>query len=118
MVNLLTGLNGVRDALFDDITHGQLGTGGTAPTENDTGLETPDATTSLVLSNKVKSQRSLRLTYELPSSGGTASTYREFLLFNNSTNVNYFRDVFTGISFTSGGTQDLVVSKTILIRGL
>jgi hypothetical protein len=114
---LLEGLNKIRDAIFDDIDKGQLGTDGTAATENDTGLISADATTLLTLSQKTKSDKSIKFDYELPSTGGTTTTYKEFELQESSTPTNYVRTVFTGLSFTNNGSEDLRISKTFFIRG-
>lgn len=118
MVNLIEGLNDIRDHVFDNTDKGQLGTGGTAATENDTGLETPDATTLLDLTQKTKSTKSIKLNYELLSTGGTTTTYREFKLLDYVNSVDRTRDVFTGISFTNNGSQDLKITKGLVFRGL
>ena len=102
----------------DDIDKGQLGTGGTASTESDTGLETADATTLLALGNQTTSDKTIKFDYTLPSTGGTSTTYKEFELQQSTTPVNYDRIVFTGLAFTSGGTEDIIISKKYFIRGV
>ena len=118
MTLLLEGINRIRDLIYDDIDKGQLGTGGTASLESDTGLETADATTLLAVSSKSKSTKTIKIDYTLPSTGGTSTTYKEFELQESATPTNYDRIVFTGRSFTSGGTEDLIVSKKYFIKSI
>ena len=112
------GLNRIRDLIFDDIDKGQLGTGGTASLESDTSLETPDATTLLAVSNKTKSDKTIKIDYTLLATGGTTTTYKEFELQESATPTNYERIVFTGRSFISGGTEDLIISKKYFIKSV
>ncbi len=116
MTVLREGLNRIRDMIYDDIDKGQLGTGGTASAENDIGLETPDATTLLDLNSKTKSDKTIKIDYQLNSTGGTTTTYKEFELQKSATPINYDRIVFTGVSFTSGGTEDIIISKKYFIK--
>ena len=118
MVMTVEGLNRLRDLVEIDIDKGQLGTGGTAASENDTDLETPDATTLLDLDSISKSTKSLQFNYILPSTGGTTGTYKEFKLQSSSSSTDYDRIVFTGVQFTSGGTEDINISKIYRFRGL
>lgn len=110
------GLNRIRDLIFDDIDQGELGTDGTAATESDTDLIAGDANTTLPLDQATKADKAIQFDYVLPSTGGSTTTYREYKLFSNASSVNYDRIVFTGISFTTGGTEDLNVSKQYFIR--
>jgi len=105
------GINRRRDLVHDDIDKGQLGSGGTAATSSDTSLETPDATTLLTLDKKTKGDKSIKLDYVLSASGGTTTTYKEFELLQSGLPIHYDRVVFTGISFTSGGNEDINISK-------
>jgi len=118
MTLLLEGINRIRDMISADIDKGQLGTGTTAPTENDTGLETEDATTLLALTAKTTANKTVKFDYTLLSTGGTSSTYTEFELQKSATPVNYDRIIFTGIAFTSGGTEDLIISKKYFIKAI
>lgn len=115
MTILLEGLNRIRDLINTDIDRGQLGTGTNASTEEDTALQTPVATTLLTLTKTVASKQ-VNFSYLLPSTGGTTATYTEFELRQNTTPVNFDRIVFTGISFTTGGTEELSVIKRYFIR--
>jgi hypothetical protein len=116
MTLIQKGLNRIRDLIYDDIDIGQLGTGGTASTESDTDLETPDATTELTLVTKTKSNKSIKFDYTLPSTGGTTGTYKEYKLSDSYSLFCYDRIVFTGISFTKDGTKDLKISKSYYLR--
>ncbi len=118
MTLLLEGINRIRDLIIADIDKGQLGTGGTASLESDTGLETADATTLLAVSNATTSSKTIKIDYTLPSTGGTTTTYKEFELQQSATPVNYDRVVFTGRSFTNNGTEDLIVSKKYFIKSV
>ncbi len=118
MTLLIEGMNRIRDLIFDDLDKGQLGTGGTASLESDTGLESADATTLLGFSNKSKSDRTIKIDYTLSSTGGVTSTYKEFELQESATPTNYDRIVFTGISFISGGNEDLIISKKYFIKSV
>lgn len=118
MTLLIEGINRIRDLIYDDIDKGQLGTGGTVSLESDTSLETADATTLLALTNKAKSDKTIKIDYTLSSTGGTTTTYKEFELQESATPTNYDRIVFTGISFTSGGTEDLIISKRYFIKSV
>ena len=110
------GLNHVRDLIYDDITHGQLGTDGTAFSSNDTDLGTADATTALALTAKSKGDKIIKLEYKLPSTGGTTTTYKEFKLYNDTGSKDYTRDVMTGISFVSSGTEDIIITTRMFVR--
>ena len=118
MTLTLEGLNRIRDMIYADIDKGQLGTGGTASAESDTSLETADATTLLTLSSKTTATKLIKFDFTLPSTGGTTTTYKEFELQKSATPVDYDRIVFTGVSFTNGGTEDLIVSKRYFIKAV
>lgn len=112
---LREGLNRIRDLIAADINKGQLGTGGTAATENDTGLETADAATLLDITVST-ADKLLKADYTLPSTGGTTCTYKEFEVQKSATPVNYDRIVITGIDFTNAGSEDIVISKRYFIK--
>jgi len=118
MTLLLEGINRIRYLISDDMDKGQLGTGTAAATENDTGLETADATTLLALTSKTTSNKTIKVNYTLPSTGGTTSTYTEFEVQESATPTNYDRILFTGIAFTNGGTEDLIISKKYFIKAV
>jgi len=118
MVLLTEGLNRFRDLIFDEIDQGQLGTDGTAPSSSDTDLLSADATTKLDLDSKTKSGTAIKFNYVLPSTGGTTTTYKEFELINSTESINFDRIVFTGIDFTSGGGEDLNISKSYFFRSV
>ncbi len=118
MTLLDLGLNRTRDLLFADITKGQLGTGGTASTPSDTGLNVADATSLLALLKKTNSDKQTKWDYRLPSTGGTTVTYKEFELVGNSDVTSYDRIVFTGIAFVKNGTQDLLFTKRYFYKSV
>lgn len=118
MVNYNEGINRIRDLVFDDISDGQLGTGTSAKNESDDALETPVASTLKTLTLKSKSEKSIKFDYELLSTEGTTSNFTEFSI-NKITSpiTTYSGDLFTSISFITGGTKDLIFSKVQNFRG-
>lgn len=116
MVFLDEGVEDVRDYVYDSITHGQLGTDGTAVTTSDTDLGSADANTISELSAKSKSGGAIRVEYTLGSTNGTTTIYKEFKLFNTTTSKDYTRDVMTGISFTTNGDEDIVMTSRLFIK--
>src|SRR3990167_6662896 len=115
MTLLIEGINRIRDLISADIDKGQLGTGTSVSTEEDTGLQTADATTNLTIT-KTSASKQVNFVYTLPSTGGTTTTYREFELRKDATPVNYDRIGFTGISFITNGTEEITVTKRYFIR--
>lgn len=112
---LKTGLNRVRDLVAADIDRGELGTSGTAPKSTDTDLGTADANSIATLSI-TKADKQVNANYTLVSTSGSTGTYKEYKNYNNSTSSNYDRIVFTGIGFTTNGTEDLKVTKRYFIQ--
>ena len=112
------GLNRVRDLINADIDKGQLGTGTTASAPTDTGLETADASTLLALTSQTTADKMIKFTYTLPNTGGTTTTYTEFELQESGTPTNYDRIVFTGLPFTSGGSEDIIIIKKYFITSV
>lgn len=104
--------------IYDDIDKGQLGTDGTASSESDTGLVAADATTLLTLSAKTKADKTIKFDYILLSTQGSTTTYKEFELQKSATPVDYDRIVFTGVAFTTNGTEDIIISKKYFIKGV
>lgn len=115
MTITIEGLNKIRDLINADIDKGQLGTGTTASSPNDTSLETADATTLLALTSQTVADRMIKFIYTLPNTGGTSTTYTEFELQESATPTNYDRIVFTGLAFTSGGSEDIIITKKYFI---
>lgn len=112
MVILNEGLNKVRDMVYDDIDSGQLGTGITSVTVDDTGLASAVSVTQLNLDTKTKGDRAIKFQYTLPSTGGITTTFKEFELLSSANSVDYDRIIFTGLSFTTQGVEDLIIIKT------
>ena len=107
MVN--NGINKVRDLVAVDVTDGILGEGTTASDPTDTGLETADATTEKDIT-VVSTDKQTKETYTLLSTEGSTKTYTEYITRAADT-TTYDRIVFTGISFTTDGTEDLIIIK-------
>ena len=115
---LTNAMNRARDLVFDDVEKGQLGTDGTAATESDATLGSADATTLLTLTKKPLTDKQIKMDYLLPSTGGTTGTYREYEILGNSDATHYDRIVFTGISWTQNGTQDLNITKRYFFKSV
>jgi len=111
------GLNVVRDLVYDDVQDGELGSGGSAVTASDTGLQTPDTDTILTLTKKPKTDKQLQFDYLLPSTGGNTATYREYTILNGDAD-NYDRVVFTGVAWVKNGTQDLNITKRYFFKSV
>ena len=119
MTLLNEGINRIRDMIYDDINKGQLGTSTAEPVATNTALSSPDASTLLVLDSKTKADKTIKFDYTLTSTGGSTATYTEYeLQRSTATSVNYDRIVFTGISFVSGGTEDLIISKKYFFKSV
>lgn len=114
MVMTSEGLNRIRDLVSTDITNGTMGTDGTTPTVADTDLIAADATTNETVTAST-TDRQVQFSYELLSTDGTTSTYREFKL--NSTTTDFDRIVFTGISWTKNGSENISITKKYFFRG-
>ena len=104
---LLDGKNRIRDLIDADKYKGQLGTGTTAPTENDTGLETADSDTLVTLTSTT-SNKQLLFDYNLPTTTGNGNTYAEYENQLNSGTDHLTRVVFAGLGKTN--TEEWQVS--------
>lgn len=114
MVMTNEGLNRIRDLISADMTKGTLGTSGTAASVSDTGLGTADAATEENLTSSTQDQL-IQKDYALASTDGTNGTYREFKIHNST--YDFDRIVFTGITWTQNGDEDIAITKRYLIRG-
>lgn len=113
MVITNEGLNVIRDLIKDDIDKGQLGTGTTAASEQDTDLETKKAGTDLALDSKTTSDKQITFTYKR-STADPNDTYTEFKLMDSGSTEDYDRIVFTGITTTNA--KELFIVKRYFIR--
>ena len=109
---LKVGLNAVRDAHSADIDKAWMGTDGTAPAESQTGLQSGTAATKLAVTI-VATDKTNTVSYTLPSTTGTGSTYREFAVIDDGT-VEYNRVTFTGIAHTAA--EDIIVRQTFFYK--
>lgn len=89
MVLLDEGLTEVAERLAADITKGQWGTGTTAATTSDTGLETPVAATLLTLDSATTSGNAILFQHTVSTALGNGSTFAEFeLQFDDGNSLN------------------------------
>ena len=120
MTMLLEALNRLRDLISTDITRGQLGTGTDASNENDTELQYRSTATLLALDNITTASKTVKFDYVLNAPTGPTATFTEFELARTSGTAiltNYDRIVFTGLSYTPNGTEDINISKKYFIKG-
>lgn len=101
MVLLTEFKNRVRDLIDADKYQGQLGTGTTTPTEDDTALETPVAATLSDLTSTV-SDKQLVLDYTLNSSTGNGNAFAEYECQFNAGSTNGNRVIFSALTKVSG----------------
>jgi hypothetical protein len=87
------GKNRIRDLIQADINQGQLGTDGTIPTEDDTGLGIPIAATLATVTTTTADKR-LIIDYTLSAGVGTGYTFREYEITSNASNTNFNRTTF------------------------
>jgi|TARA_R100000501_G_scaffold12539_1_gene23128 hypothetical protein len=107
------GKNRVRDLIEDDITNGELGTDGTTPTEDDTGLGNPVAATEKAVSIST-GDKQLVIDYNLLSTEGNGNTYREFEIQSSEADTSYNRIVFYDLS--KDNTEEFQVSTILDIE--
>jgi len=111
MVIHTTGKNAVRDAIEADKDQGQLGTDGTAETENDTGLKAAVAATLANLT-ATKTDKSLSFDYSLDSLTGNDNTYKEYE--NKLSGGSLNRVTFADLEKTSA--EEIQISTIIFIK--
>lgn len=116
MVMLQLGLNRVRDLVNADVGYGILGTSSAATSELNTGLGTADLLSQATTVN-TSTNKALTIEYALLSTEGTTTTYNEFALYGNGTAIPMSRITMTGISFTTDGSQDIVITVPYYFEG-
>ena len=106
------GLAGESAVITDDVnlTHQQLGTGTTAPTENDTNLEIPDADTKKTISSKESNGKKCWITC-IWIEGEATGTWKEFGLWIGS---NLFNRV--AIDVTVAANEMLTIDGDLTIN--
>lgn len=90
------GLNAVRDLVDAGIEKGQAGTGTTAATPTDTGLETAVVATLLDVTSTTKTDKMITVNYDIDANTGNSSNLSEM-----------------EIRFTSGDSFNRVVHTPI-----
>jgi len=113
MTFLRTGLNKIRDIHKANIDKGWVGTAGTTVDESQTGLQYGVAATKQSATIDNAADKTNVVEYTLPSTVGTATTYREFSFILDGT-VEYNRVTFTGVEHTTN--EDVVIRQTIFYR--
>lgn len=115
MVLLKDGLGRIRDLVNDDIFKCQAGTGTTAPTEEDTGLETADSNT-LLTPTLTTADQAIQVTHSISSAIGATNAYSEQEIQLNSGTDHLNRIVHTAI--TKGAKDEFNYITTIFIRSV
>ena len=99
MVVLNLGLLRARDLLESDITHGQAGTDGTVPSQNDSGLFAEVASTNLTTtSQKSSNPATISETHIIPTTTGNNNSFQEWELRLNNNAESFNRTVTAAIS--------------------
>jgi len=93
MVLLDECIEHITDYIYTNVTSGTLGTSSTTAQSTDTGLISPDATTTNELVNQ-KSTNQILFSYSKLSTTGEGNTYREFGIKDSVNNVDWTRFVF------------------------
>lgn len=113
MVMTNEGLNAIRDLINTNVDKGQLGTGTTRASEQDTDLETKKASTDLTLDSKTTLDKQITFTYKRAATDPN-DTYTEFKLYDSSNSNDYDRIIFTGVTTTNA--KELFIIKRYFIR--
>jgi len=113
MVMTSEGLNRVRDLVSADMVNARLGTDGTAATIDDTDLRAGDATSEKAVT-KTTTDRLLQVSYTLLSTEGTTASYKEIKFYGTA---DFDRTVFSGISWTKNGSEQIAATKKYFFRG-
>ena len=108
------GLNRIRDMVSGDMTTLELGTDGTAVEITDTDLGTGDANTQNAVT-KTTTDKQIQVDYTLLSTQGTTGTYREMKVYGATSDFD--RTVFSGISWTANGSEQIAVTRKYFFRG-
>lgn len=108
------GLTEMAERMAADVTKGQWGTGTTAATATDTGLETAVAATLLTLDSATASGGSVNFQHTVTSTVGNGNTLAEFeLQFDDGNSLN--RSV--GAAFAKTASFDVTTLVTVnLVR--
>ncbi len=104
------GINSFRDAVYDKLKDGALGSDGTAVTTGDTALGSSIAGTTKTLS-KTKANKSLKLDYTTTAGDGSGNTAREYVMTDTNDDI-VSHSVFPGI--TIGSATVVSVSAQLL----
>jgi len=88
---------------------------GSVASATDTDLVDDDSASEKVITSTL-TDKQIKFDYELLSTEGTTSTYREMKLHNGS--YDYDRVVFTGFDWTKNGTQEISISKRYFVRSV
>lgn len=112
MVLLNNGKNRIRDQIVTDLEEGQVGTGTTAETPDDTGLETPLASTNFSLTT-TKTDKQVSLDYVLPSTSGNGNTLTEYAITVNGGATGLTHTVFEGLAKQNTEEWQIITILTI-----
>ncbi len=111
---LVNGLNEIRDLLATLITSGEIGTGTTTETKEDTDLETPLASTETTNNTAVTTSQQLVEKVEFLSTGGTGAI-TEMIWKDDSPEKAISR--LTHASHTKTNEHDLIYETRWFFKG-
>ena len=99
----------LAEKLYDNITVGQIGSGSTTPTANDTGLETAIVSSDLTLVKVLTGNAVINTYTSDPSLTGTVS---EYITTISGSAISH--DVFTNIIMDAN--KELIIEETFFIN--
>lgn len=114
MVVLNESINKIRDLINAQIDEVDWGTGTTAETAADTGLETEISSIEQSSTNTV-GDKTIQITGVLPSTAGNSNTITETVV-RYSDGTDHVRRVFTGISKTASKEIHCIFT-TVITQG-
>jgi hypothetical protein len=112
MTILNEGINKIRDLTSSSISAADWGTGTTAPTTTDTGLQTEIVGVDQSVT-KTTASKTINITAVLPSTSANGSTVSEHVI-RFSSGEDLFRQTFTPISKTT--SKELHNISTFVIQ--
>ncbi len=107
------GLARIRTLVEDDLSHGQAGTGDTAPAFLDSALKSPVTATNVALTDSFVSGENVQATHSISTSLGNSSTLTEWEVRGNSNVTSYNRVLRNGLLKNSTHQFDMIHTFTI-----
>jgi len=106
------GINSFRDAVYDKLKDGALGSDGTAVTTGDTTIGAIISGTTKTLT-KTKANKSLKLEYTTIAGDGDGNVAREFVMIDTDDAI-VSRSVYPGITIGAATVMSVVTQLLFL----